>query len=265
MSPSLRFFLLLTTALLAAAPSRLRANTSRAATAEEIAALTSALEKTAGDLHRWAYTEARVVRDAKGRVKTDTVVRFDPSLPYPQQWTPLKINGKPPTPADYEKYRRQGEKAQRRKESGARPGYPTLGEAIDVARASVARENPDALTFEVPLRRDRNERFPPEKFHVLARLNREKQIVENVSVLLRGSFRTRLVVKVKSGEGTLDFAVVDPKYPPTLTSIQGDAEVSILFFSVGGVLDLKRTELKHVKPYDERFDVKIGPLKALDF
>ncbi|MBI4623482.1 MAG: hypothetical protein HY736_09735 [Verrucomicrobia bacterium] len=237
----------------------------RAATADEIAFLTDALEKTASDLNRWAYTESRVVRDAKGRVKIDTLVRYDPSLPYARQWTPLLVNGKPPSAADCDKYRRQGERAQRRDERGGSDRRPTLGEAIDVRRATVAMEDPHQLVFEIPLRKDRNERFPPEKFQVLARLNRDLRTVENISVLLRGSFRTRLVVKVKSGEASLDFTVVDPKHPPTLTAIRGDAEASILFFSVGGELDLKRTELKRVRPYDERFDVKIGPLKALDF
>jgi hypothetical protein len=72
-------------------------------------------------------------------------------------------------------------------------------------------------------------------------------------------------VKVKSGEGSLDFAVVDPKYPPTLVAIEGDAVASIFFINVGGSMELKRTQLKHVKPFDERFEVQIGTLKAIDF
>jgi hypothetical protein len=84
-------------------------------------------------------------------------------------------------------------------------------------------------------------------------------------VRLRGSFRAKLIVKVKSGEGTMQFGAVNPKYPPTLLSVSGDASASVLFVSVGGEVDLKRTELKHVKPFDERFDVQIGPMKAIDF
>jgi hypothetical protein len=89
--------------------------------------------------------------------------------------------------------------------------------------------------------------------------------LENIAVRLRGSIRSKLIVKVKSGEGTLHFAKIDPKHPPTLTSIKGDASASVLFVSIGGVLELKRTELKHVKPFDERFEVQIGTLKAIDF
>jgi hypothetical protein len=132
-------------------------------------------------------------------------------------------------------------------------------------KSSVASETPTHLVFEVPLIKVGNERFPPEKFLVLARVRKEGRQLENVSVRLRESFRSKLVVKVKSGEGSLDFSVVDPKYPATLTAIEGGAEASVLFISIGGAMQLKRTELKHVKPFDERFEVQIGTLKAIDF
>ncbi len=70
---------------------------------------------------------------------------------------------------------------------------------------------------------------------------------------------------MKSGEGTIEFAQVDPKYPPTMVAISGDASVSVLFVSIGGSVELKRTELRHVRLFDERFEVQIGSLKAIDF
>lgn len=237
----------------------------RAATAEELTRLSDALEKTARDLRRWAYTEARVIKDEKGKVKTDVVVRYDPSKPYAEQYVPITINGKPPTAADLQKYRKQGEKARKRDEDPASDKRKSLGEVIDLRTAQVVSESPQALVFEVPLKKDGNDRFPPEKFQVLVRMNKATMTLENISVRLRGSFRSKLFLKVKSGEGTLDFATIDPKHPPTLTSISGDASASVLFISVGGELDLKRTELKRVKPFDEKFDVQIGTLKAIDF
>ena len=239
--------------------------TARRATAAELEMVGTALEKTAQDLRRWAYTESRVVRDEKGKIKSDVVIRYDPSKPYPEHWTPITINGKPPRSGDFQKYRRQGEKAQRRDESGDTSGRKSLGESIDLQTAFVAGETPEALIFEVPLKKDGNDRFPPEKFQVLVRVGRTTRALENIAVKLRGSFRSKLIVKVKSGEGTLEFAAVNPKYPPTLTEISGDASASIFFVSVGGELELKRTEHKHVKPFDERFEVQIGTLKAIDF
>lgn len=244
--------------------------TLRAATPAEIGMLNDVLHKTAGDYYRWAYTEHRVVRDEKGKLKSEVLLRYDPSKPYAEQWTPLKIDGHEPTDRDRTKYRKRGEKgAPPELGSGsskpASPNRPSLGELIDVSRASIASETPTHFIFEVPLRKNGNERFPPEKFLVLARVRKEGNVLENIAVRLRESFRSKLVVKVKSGEGSLDFAPVDPKYPPALVAIDGDAVASVLFVSIGGSVELKRTELKHVKPFDERFDVQIGTLKAIDF
>lgn len=238
---------------------------SRPATTEEISLLTDSLEKTAGDLHRWAYTEAQVFKDDKGKMKTNTVVRYDPSKPYPEQYVPISIDGKPPTAKDLAKYRKQGERAQKRDENPSSDRRKSLGEVLDLPRARVASETGAALVFEVPLKKEGNDRFPPEKFEVMIRIQRAAEALENIAVRLRGSFRAKLVVKVKSGEGTLEFTTIDPKYPPTLTAIVGDASASILFVSIGGVFELKRTELKHVKPFDERFEVQIGTLRAIDF
>lgn len=240
----------------------------RAATADEGSLLLDALHQTAGDLGRWAYTETRILRDEKGKVKSEVVVRVDPAKPYPEQWTPLSVNGKPPAAKDIEKYRKFGERAQRRDERAERgrpDSRPTLGELIDPRTAKVVSDDGARLVFEIPLRKDGNDRFPPEKFEVLARIDRASRGLENIAVRLRESFRSKLILKVKSGDATLDFERVNPKFPPTLTSIRGDASASVLFVSVGGELELKRTELKHVKPFNERFDVQIGTLKAIDF
>jgi hypothetical protein len=243
----------------------------RAATAEELAQLNALLHKVADDYQRWAYTERRVMRDEKGKLKSDLLLRFDPSKPYPEQWTPLSVNGKAPSERDLRKYREMGER--QAPPDFARPvssdsknrRRPTLGESLDLPRSSVAAESATHLLFDLALLKFGNERFPPEKFQVLARVRKDGWVLENIAVKLRESFRSKLIVKVKSGEGALDFAQVDPKHPPALVALNGDASASVFFVSIGGAMALHRTELKHVKPYDERFDVQIGTLKAIDF
>lgn len=247
--------------------------TGRAATPDEAALLNELLHTTANDLRRWAYTEHRVMRDHEGKVKSDHLVRYDPSKPYAEQWTPIKINGKDPSERDVARYRRRGEQSPEAKQ-GPVPGVQVggrdskrvaLGEVIDVPRASIASETATHLVYEIPLRKIGNERFPPEKFIVHARVRKEGKMLENVSAKLRESFRSKLVVKVKSGEGSIDFAQVDPQHPPTMVKVAGDAAASVLFFNVGGSMDLTRTDLKRVRPFDERFEVQIGNLKAIDF
>ncbi len=244
----------------------------RAAAPAELALLNDTLLRTAAAYPRWAYTEHRVIRDEKGKVKSDLLLRYDPSLPYAQQWTPLKVNGKEPSERDRAKYRALGERAA--PPDAAKPAPPTkenirrqvsLGELLDVPRSSIAGETETHFLFEIPLRKFANERFPPEKFEVLARVRKEGALLENIAVRLRESFRSKLVVKVKSGGGAMDFATIDPKHAPALVGLAGDASASFLFVSVGGSVKLERTEVKRVKPFDERFEVQIGTLKAIDF
>ena len=104
-----------------------------------------------------------------------------------------------------------------------------------------------------------------EKIELLARVNKERRAFENVSLRVRESFRVKLLVKVKGGAAIVDFGVVDPKFVPVMTSITGEGTATILFLKFGGSFDVKRTDFRRVKPYSERFGVKIGPLKALDF
>lgn len=238
----------------------------RSATAGERALLEEAVLKTVRDFPRWAYTETRVVRDHRGKTKDASVVRYDPSQPYAQQWTPISIDGKAPSAKDVARYARRGSRS---RSGGAKPDAivrrQTLGELIELENARVVTETPAHLVFELALRRTNNKRFPPEKFQVLARIDRVKRTLENVAVTLREPFRVKLVAKVKSGEGSLEFTTVESQRAPTLTSIEGDASVSILFVNVGGKAELKRTDFKWVKPFDERFEVQIGTLKALDF
>jgi len=243
----------------------------RTATADELRMLHDVLHQTADQYRRWAFTEHRVFRDSKGRVKSEALLRHDPSKPYPEQWEPLKIDGRDPTDRERMRYRRRGEKSAEsdspfgnvgNREASSRR---SLGELIELGRSSIASETATHLVFEVPLIKQGNERFPPEKFQVLTRVRKQDAVLENISVRLRESFRSRLVVKVKSGEGTLDFATVDPKRPPALVSIEGDAVASVFFVNIGGSMELKRTDLRHVKLFDERFDVQIGTLKAIDF
>lgn len=242
---------------------------SRPASPEELAQLKDALLKVARDQSRWAYTETMVVKDDKGRIKEARVVRFDPSKPYAEQYTPLEIGGQPPTEKELKEYRQKGEKRGERLEraevSTGGNKRPTLSEAVDLSHALVVREDERAVDYELPLRKLDGGPFPPEKFQVIARFDRTEGRVQTVAVRLREPVRAKLVVKINSGDATIDFTTVDPKFAPAMTAVHGDASGSILFINVGANFALTRTDLKRVKPYGDRFGVEIGPTRALDF
>ena len=231
--------------------------------------LQDALQKLAQDTDRWAYTQTIVEKDGDGKTKRTTVVRYDPSRPYAEQFVPLKIDGKEPNRSELGKYRSQGEKRgsriEREEREGPDPKRKTVGELMDLDRATVAEENATSITYTVPLKKEGNNRFPPDKFLVTARVSKERGAFENVAVKLRAPIRQMLVFNIKSGEGSIDFAPVDPKYAPPMTEVRGGGSGSILFVSIGRHYELKREEFKRVKPFGDRFEVKIGPLKAIDF
>ena len=187
--------------------------------------LEDALLKVAQDKGRWAYTQADRIKNGQDKVIDSTVIRFDPSKPYAEQYAPIEIQGHAPTRADIEKYRERGIQRGRGLERAEAKGAPTpgrtLGDVVDLSHATVAAEDAATITYQVPLRADNNERFPPDKFQVLVRVNKARRALEHVSVHLRAPMRYALVLKVKSGEVDADFTVVNPKHNPAMTSVRG--------------------------------------------
>jgi len=240
--------------------------------AEVPALLNEALQKTLRDTDRWAFTQTLVELDGKGKERQRTVVRFDPSKPYAEQYTPLLIDGKTPEESDVKKYRRRGEKRGERIEKAERDGSEdttktrqTLGELMDIDKATVLKEDATTITYEVPLKKDGNKRFPPDKFQVLARVNKASRGFERIEAKLREAMRSMLVVKIESGEGAMEFATIDPKFAPALVALRGTGAASVVFVPIGRSYDVKHEDFKRVKPYGDRFDVQIGTMKALDF
>ncbi len=236
------------------------------------ALLNEALQKTLRDTDRWAFTQTLVEFDGKGKELQRTVVRFDPSKPYAEHYTPIAINGKKPSDSDLEKYRKRGEKRGDRMEKAERDGSEnttktrqTLGEVMDIENATFASETETTITYEVPLKKEGNRRFPPDKFQVLARVNKATHGFERIEAKLREAMRSMLVVKIKSGEGALEFSSIDPKFAPALVALHGGGMASVAFVPIGRRYDVKHDDFKRVKPFGDRFGVQIGTMKALDF
>ncbi len=232
--------------------------------------LEQALEKVEQNQDRWAFTQTFVERDDKGKVRETIVVRFDPSKPYEEQFTPLSVDGGPPTPAVIRRYRKEGEKRAERRENpersaGRRGSRPTLGELMDIERATLASEDDQRWVYEVPLRTEGNKRLPPEKFQVFAEVSKTSEAFAQIEVTLRSPMRAGVVVKIKSGAGKLQFAEVAPEYPPTLTRIEGGGVGSVVFIKVGRRYEISRSDFARVKPYQDRFEVKFGPMQTIDF
>jgi hypothetical protein len=228
--------------------------------AEMPALLQDAMQNLRAEAGRWAYTETSVNWDSRGRVRKETAVRHDPSLPYAEQSRLLKINGREPTEREARKHREAAEK-------NRRPGRVTLDDVADWDHVTVAEETPTSVTYEVPLRKIEHARFPAsmvDRFRRTIRVNKERRVFEHVTVQLR---RPLWVGPVKLSAFAMDltFATVDPKYGPVLVGGRGTGTGSLLFIKADVSGERTCTDFQHVTPYDERFGVKIGPMKVLDF
>ena len=241
------------------------------------APLEAALKRGPEEFERWAYTETTVTRDRAGKAKKgETIVRVDPSKPYEEQFTPLKIDGHEPTEKQRAKYRQRGIEHGKELEQEAAKAASGVEEPIsinmgnrratvDFANARLVNEAGSLLTYELPLRPVEGNGFPAEKFLLVVRVDRDRQSFEHASLRLIAPLRVMLVAKVQSGEMTASFTTVDPKLPSVLSTMRMDYSASVLFVKKAEIFETTRADFQRVKPYSEKFGVKIGPLRALPF
>jgi hypothetical protein len=218
------------------------------------------MQKLRAEKGRWAYTETSIVRDNRGRVRKETVIRHDPSLPYEEQERLLKINGREPTKLEARRRRDAAEKSRNTKRV-------TMDDQVDLDHVTVAEETPTSVTYDIPLRNIEGARFPAnqaDRFRVTITVNRERRAFEHVAVQLRRPLY-RGPLKFSALVFDLTFATVDPKYGPVLVGGRGTVTGGILFLKTDVSDERTCTDFQHVTPYDERFGVKIGKVKVLDF
>lgn len=253
--------------------------------AETPAPLADAIKTGIENQSHWAYTETTDTWDTKGRSEGPTVFRFDPSKPYAEQFTPIKIGGKEPTEKQRKQYQKRGEdrgrRMAKRAEAQAKKGptdpaarpksqLPTIDlngqkATIDIEHAQPIEETDAHYAYRIPLTGQGDHPLPVEKFELVVSVTKSTHVLESGTLRLLEPFRAKLVIKLKQGHVTMRWAVVDPKYAPVMVAEEGDLAVSLVFFSVGGSMKTERSDFKRVTPYDDRFKVDVGPLKTLTF
>ena len=222
--------------------------------------LEAALQKLQADENHWAYTQTTQVFDRQGEPEDGvTVERFDPSLPYDQQWTLLQQDGRAPTAREERAWRKRKDREMKRREE------KSLGEIMDLERAREVERYAGQVVFEVPLQPGASRRLPAEKFAVLMAVDESSATLSEFMLKTTDSFRALGGEKVDRIEIKADFAMVDPQYVPQPRRIVASGAGRLLFFRVGGSAEITWSEFKRVKPYEDRFDVQIGELKVFGF
>jgi len=240
------------------------------------APLAEALETGVDDFDCWAYTQTEQNVDAKGSIHGARSIRFDPSKPYAEQYVPLSIDGKPPTDAQKEDYRRRGEKrgkhleeiAQKAKNPGDDKGTININGQMakfDFEHAAIKSETPASITYLVPLLPKGDNPLPVEKIRLTVQVGKAHHVLEHAEFTLLASYRFKVVAKLNAGTFAMDWQTVSPDFRPVTSGQKITYAASVLFVKFAGTQTTVRTDIQRVKPYSARFGVHIGPLKNLSF
>lgn len=232
------------------------------ATAAETGApapLDAALRKLLADEGHWAYTRTIRVFDKHGRLERTDRERYDPSRPESARWRLLSRNGLPPGESQVRGWERQRQREMRRR------GRP-LGAILDFPAATLADDNRSHLIYSVPIQPGASRRLPGEKFYVLLQVHKERGEIDRLALRTTEAFRVAGVARVDNVEADATFGIVDPEHPaqPVAATAAGTGKVAWIF-PVGGRAELSWADFQRVTPYDARYEVSIGDLKALDF
>jgi hypothetical protein len=77
--------------------------------------------------------------------------------------------------------------------------------------------------------------------------------------------RLELIATVTDAEIDCEFTAVDPNFPSVITRETQRASVRILFMKRELGFEMRRGDFRRVTPYDERFGVKVGPIRTIQF
>ena len=252
------------------------------------ALLNDAFNALVEDQWRWAFTETQIGENDGKRVG-ETSFRIDPSATYAAQRIPLKIRGKPPTEKQLKRAADSGEHAAKRRheEQEKIPAAPVdekkpemrradevqiwiNGQRItpEVDGAKVLKDDETSVTYEVPMhaegKGDANSIF--DKFELTARVNKASHQFEHATIRQRAPMRVKLIAKLTDSLIEFEFSTPDPLHPSVLTKAIAEGRVRILFGKEHVMRnEMVRTELRHVTPYDERFGVKMGATRTIEF
>lgn len=258
------------------------------------ALLNDAFNALVEDQGCWAFTETHNGAN-DGKLRAESIFRCDPSLTYAEQRIPLKINGKPPTEKQLKEATDRAERAAKRRyeqqqKQPAAPEEPAAPLAEDkpkvrradevklwvngqlvtpeIDHAKVVSEDESSVTYEVPMRPEGKGGASAmlDKFELTARVNKVSHQFERATIRQRAPLRVKLIAKVTDSVLVFEFSTPDPRYPSVLTKATVDVQVALLFGKPRAMHnEMVRTELRHVKPYDDRFKVKSGMTRTIEF
>lgn len=177
----------------------------------------------------------------------------------------FSADGAPGSDQAKRRYQKQREKERRARERGAQRER-RLRDLIDFDAVELNSTSAGISSLALPILPDPNTNFPVEKIAMTAEVEIASGDLMSIKAILLESVRHKAVANIKGMNLEIQFgAVTDEDRPPAVTFLKGTARASVLFFPIGGSIEIERTDYRWVTPYDDRFNVEVGTPTAIDF
>lgn len=204
--------------------------------------LQSALTSWTSHQADWAFTRRTRTINSKGEVTDERVESYDPSLPDSGRWHLLEVNGHAPTDKD-----RAAEDKKNRKPR--RYGSEAPASLLDLPRAEVESETPQAVVYDVPVKSIARGLAQTDKLRVLVAVDRQTGTVERLSAQLHGGPMRLVLGLAKLTEFDLDLSFDPNDTGPgaETTPTGGTARATLSAF--GEHMDYEWTDFRSVRAH----------------
>lgn len=242
--------------------------------------LAAAFNAFLDDQARWAYTETHAWSGPDGKPSGETAIfRVDPSLSYAEQYFPVKLGVKPPSEKQLKQWAERGEQEAKRRQEDMVDEKSALYHKEDfylqiydqkvtplLEQAVVVAEDENDVTYAVPLRKaGRADKALFNQFELTTRVSKQRHQFDRVTIRQRSPMRV-VAAKYTDGLIEIEFATPDARFQSVPVKTSSQTTIKPLFVKASTRYEVAvRSDLRHVTPYDERFGVKIGPMRTIKF
>lgn len=194
----------------------------------------------------WAFTQ--LVREYDGdKLKRERLERYDPSRPDRERWKLLKLDGRTPT---------SEEKAElmERKNKKRRRNTTPIADYFDFSRATIAREDAQSISYELPLRSTTQWLFPIDKVTLVLAIDKPTRAITHVQAKIQEPFRVALglarILDIDLDVAT-DLPPADaPTADPAAAKPNGTARAVVTKF--GNRVEYEWSDFQRVEPHPDR-------------
>lgn len=191
-----------------------------------------------------AFTQQTRFFADDGKVKTQRIERYDPSLPDRQRWRLLETDGRPATAAQREKWETWKNNQPRKQVS------KSLADYLDLDQAVLLNETPQRAQFAVGLRPEIARLIAVEKISVVVTVDKASGTIAHIAATLREPIRVLLGL-ARITDLDLDVRIAPDDGDRALRSgeVQTGSTARVRLSKLGDPLEYRWSDFKRVPSY----------------